>query len=50
MDISSDREFLAVAGKRLGHLFPALPKQPGYLKRRRRLSETIEWLMAMFRR
>jgi transposase len=48
MDISSDREFLAVAGKRLSHLFPELPKQPGYLKRRRRLTETIEWLCAMF--
>ena len=48
MDIGSDREFLAVARKRLGHLFPALPKQPGYLKRRRRLSDTIEWLMAIF--
>ncbi|MBA3301017.1 MAG: IS982 family transposase [Thermoleophilaceae bacterium] len=48
MDIGSDREFLAVASKRLSHLFAALPKQPGYLKRRRRLAETIEWLMAMF--
>ena len=48
MDIDSDREFLAVARKRLSHLFPELPKQPGYLKRRRRLAETIDWLTAVF--
>ena len=48
MDISSDREFLAVASKRLSHLFPQLPKQPGYLKRRRRLADTIEWLCGVF--
>jgi DDE family transposase len=46
--IASDREFLAVAAKRLGHLFPALPKQPGFHKRRRRLADTIEWLIAVF--
>src|SRR2546426_12286646 len=38
MNISSDREFLAVASQRLGHLFPTLPKQPGLHKRRRRLA------------
>jgi transposase len=48
MNIPSDREFLAVACKRLGHLFPRLPKQPGYLKRRRRLSDAIEWLCGAF--
>jgi transposase len=48
MDISSDREFLAVAGKRLSHLFPQLPGQPGYLKRRHRLADTIEWLCGVF--
>jgi len=48
MNIASDREFLAVAARRLSHLFPQLPKQPGYLKRRRRLVETIEWLTAVF--
>ena len=46
--IASDREFLAVAGKRLAHLFPRLPKQPGFHKRRRRLTETIEWLIGVF--
>jgi hypothetical protein len=44
----SDREFLAVARSRLGHLIAKLPKQPGYGKRRARLAETIEWLTAMF--
>ncbi|MGH2908408.1 MAG: transposase [Solirubrobacteraceae bacterium] len=47
MGIPSDRRFLAVAGKRLGHLFPALPQQPGYFKRRRKLAETLEWLMGV---
>jgi transposase len=48
MGIPSDRRFLAVARKRLAHLFPELPKQPGYFKRRRRLAETIEWIMGVF--
>ena len=48
MDIPSDREFLAVAAKRLGHLFPRLPAQPGYWKRRGRATETIDWLIGMF--
>ncbi len=48
MGIPSDRRFLAVASKRLGHLFPEVPAQPGYFKRRRRLAETIEWLMGIF--
>jgi hypothetical protein len=29
MGIPSDRRFLAVAAKRLGHLFPRLPQRPG---------------------
>jgi transposase len=48
MGIPSDRRFLATARKRLGHLFPDLPAQAGYHKRRRRLGETIEWLLAHF--
>jgi hypothetical protein len=48
MGIPSDRRFLAVASKRLADLFPDLPKQPGYFKRRRRLADTLEWLMGMF--
>jgi hypothetical protein len=46
--IPSDREFLAVARRRLGGLFPSLPKQPGFHKRRGRLTETIEWLLGVF--
>jgi hypothetical protein len=48
MGIPSDRRFLAVAAKRLVHLFPRLPKQPGYFKRRRKLADTLEWLMGIF--
>src|SRR3954468_16900838 len=48
MGIPSDRRFLAVAAKRLAHLFPRLPQQPGYFKRRRRLADTLEWLMGVF--
>ena len=48
MGIPSDRRFLAVARRRLVHLFPQLPSQPAYWKRRRRLADAIEWLMAHF--
>jgi hypothetical protein len=48
MGIPSDRRFLKVARKRLAHLFPTLPGQPGYFKRRRRLADTIEWLLGIF--
>jgi hypothetical protein len=48
MGIPSDRRFLKVARKRLAHLFPVLPAQPGYFKRRRRLADTIEWLLGVF--
>ncbi|MDQ3769595.1 MAG: hypothetical protein M3370_09000, partial [Actinomycetota bacterium] len=46
--LSALRRFLAVARKRLRHLFPELPAQPGFHKRRRRLSDTIEWLVGIF--
>ena len=39
--IPDDRKFLALARWRLGHLFPYLPKQPGYNKRLRSLAPTI---------
>ena len=39
--IPNDRKFLALASWRLGHLFPYLPKQPGYNKRLRALAPTI---------
>jgi hypothetical protein len=48
MGIPSDRRFLAVASKRLRHLFPRIPGQAGYFKRRRRLTDTLEWLMECF--
>lgn len=48
MGIPSDRRFLAVARKRLRELFPELPMQPGFHKRRARLAETIEWLIGVF--
>jgi len=48
MGIPSDRRFLAIARRRLGDLFPELPKQPGFHKRRARLAETIEWLIGVF--
>lgn len=48
MGIPSDRRFLKVAAKRLGHLFPRLPGQSGYHKRRRRLADTSEWLVGIF--
>ena len=44
----SDRRFLAAASRQLGHLFPRLPGQAGLHKRRRRLAETIEWLIGVF--
>lgn len=48
IEVPGDREFLAVARSRLRHLFPKLPGQPGYWKRRARRSEQIDWLIAMF--
>jgi hypothetical protein len=48
MGIPSDRRFLKAARKQLVHLFPAIPAQPAYFKRRRRLADQLEWLMAMF--
>jgi hypothetical protein len=44
----SDRRFLAYARKNLRHLFPEVPHQAGYYKRRRRLSDTLEWLLQVF--
>jgi Transposase DDE domain len=50
MGIPSDQRFLAAARTRLAHLFPVLPKRAGYLKRRQRLADTIEALIAVFAR
>ena len=48
MGITSDPRFLAVARKRLIHLFPTLPDRAGFYKRREALSDTIESLIAQF--
>src|SRR5437867_3759833 len=48
--ISSDEQFWAMAPRRLGHLFPRLPQRPAFVKRRLRLSETIEALILEFAR
>jgi hypothetical protein len=37
----SERRFLRLAGKQLSHLFPYIPKQPGYNKRLRALAPEI---------
>jgi len=41
LGLPNDRQFLALARYRLGHLFPYLPQQPGYNKRLRALAPTI---------
>ena len=48
MGVPSDRRFLALARRQLGHLFPRRPGQAGYHKRRRRLADTIERLIGIF--
>jgi hypothetical protein len=50
MGIASDPRFLAVAAKRLNHLFPLLPQREGYYKRREALSDAIEALIDEFAR
>jgi DDE family transposase len=48
MGVDHDAEFLAIAARRLSHLFPRLPQQPGYWKRRQRCAGVIEWLISVF--
>ena len=50
MGIPSDYRFVAVAGRRLRHLFPTLPTRDAFHKRRLRLSDQIEALVAHFAR
>lgn len=45
LDVPSERRFLRLAMTRLGHLFPYLPKQPGYNKRMGRLAPQIVRLL-----
>ena len=48
MGIPSDRRFLRAARRQLGHLFPVLPTQSAYWRRRRRLAGALEWLLGVF--
>lgn len=48
LGIDSDEQFWAGAPARLGHLFPQLPKRPAFVKRRQRLTDHIEALIARF--
>jgi DDE family transposase len=50
MGIPSDPRFVAVAHRRLMHLFPHLPARDAFHKRRLRLSPQIEALIAHFAR
>jgi hypothetical protein len=45
LGLPNDRQFLALGRYRLGHLFPYLPKQPGYNKRLRRLAPQVASLI-----
>ena len=46
--IPSDERFLRVARKRLAHLFPRLPKRPGFHKSRAKLADTLEAMIGQF--
>jgi hypothetical protein len=48
MGESSDRRFLRRARGSLRHLFPYIPEQAGYFKRRRRLASVLDWLLVIF--
>jgi hypothetical protein len=50
LGISSDRRFLRTAKRQLSGLFPVLPTQDAFWKRRDRLADQIERLMAAFAR
>jgi hypothetical protein len=45
---NSDRRFLAAAKRRLTHLFPVIPAQDAFHKRRAKLEASIEWLISVF--
>jgi hypothetical protein len=50
LDCASERRFLRFARQRLGHLFPYLPKQPGYNKRVRMLAPQIALVLGVVAR
>jgi hypothetical protein len=45
LDAGSERAWLRRVRRRLGHLFPYIPQQPGYNKRLRALAPTICWVL-----
>ena len=45
LSFTSEARWLRHARKSLRHLFPYLPKQPGYNKRLRKLTGTVNWLI-----
>ena len=47
---TSETRWLRFAGENLRHLFPYLPKQPGYNKRLRRLGATLNWVIGALAR
>ena len=47
---TSEARWLRFADEHLRHLFPYLPKQPGYNKRLRRLAATLNWLLGALAR
>jgi hypothetical protein len=47
---TSEARWLRFADEHLRHLFPYLPKQPGYNKRLRRLAATLNWLVGALAR
>jgi hypothetical protein len=47
---TSEARWLRFADGHLRHLFPYLPKQPGYNKRLRRLAATLSWLIGALAR
>ena len=50
LDCHSDRQFLAMADRRLAHLFPVRPKHSGYHQRVRRLAPQIARALSMLAR
>jgi hypothetical protein len=50
LGFTSEARWLRHARAHLRHLFPYLPKQPGYNKRLRRLGDTIGWLAGVLAR
>jgi hypothetical protein len=47
---TSEARWLRFASTHLAHLFPYLPRQPGYNKRLRKLAGTLNWLIGLLAR